>query len=354
MEFRILNTDFIDVNHIDVFKSVIWTDRYSSYGDFEISLPPTKEYIDMMQKDFYFWNNDSEHTMIIEDVRIISDIELGNQLLVTGRSLESILDRRIIWEQTNLNGNFQEGIKKLLDDAIINPEDVSRKIPNFIFEYSENEYITGLKINTQFTGKNLYESIKELCDSVDIGFKIILSEDNDFVFSLYSGTNRSYEQTDNPYVIFSQNFDNLINSNYYSSKRELKTIVLVAGEGEGTDRTTVPVTIESGSDSGLNRREGYRDARDLSSNNGEVPSEAYQRKLTERGESYLSENISITVFEGEVDSFNVFVYDRDFFIGDIIQIENEYGIEAISRIIEVIKSQNDEGYEIFPTFKTIE
>lgn len=354
MEFRVLDTSYKDIQALDSFESFIWTDRYSAWGDFEIMLAPTAENLSFLQPDNYLWSGDSEHTMIIEDVRITTDIETGNKLIITGRSLESILERRIIWGQVMLNGNFQQCIKRLLDDSIIAPTDSSRRISNFIFRFSEDSAITELKVDSQFTGTNLYEAIKKLCDERNIGFKVILSDDNEFIFSLYAGEDRSYNQIKNPYVIFSPNFENLINSNYFASRRELKTITLVAGEGEGAERKHVEVSVDSGSDSGLNRRELYTDARDLSTNNGEISQEVYKQNLIQRGKSQLSENVIVKAFEGNVDTLYKYIYGRDFFMGDIVQIANEYGIEATSRITEIVRSENEEGVSIFPTFVTIE
>ena len=353
MEFRILDTDYKDIHVLDSFTSLIWTDRYSACGDFEIELAPTLANLVYLQQDRYIWLNDTEHTMIIEDLRITSDAETGSSLIVSGRSLESLLERRIIWVQTLLSGNLQVAIKKLLDDSIINPSDTERKIPNFIFEPSTDPVIASLTINTQFTGTNLYEAIKGICDANEIGFKIRLSSENQFVFSLYSGVDRSYDQFANPYVIFSPEFDNLINSNYFASNREYKTVTLVAGEGEGLERITEPVYNDSESEIGLNRRELFTDARDISSNNGEVEPEDYAEQLIQRGKSKLAENLMIRVFEGNVDTLHKFVYGVDFFMGDIVQIENEYGLEASARVTELVRSQTVNGIEIFPTFTTI-
>lgn len=360
MQFLVLDRNFLDIQVLDSFDSFIWTDRYSAWGDFEIYLSPTLENLSFLQQDYYIWFEETDHTMIIEDLRITSDAEDGNKLIVTGRSLESMLERRIIWDQTILKGNFQEGIKKLISDSIIAPQSSTRtapanvRIPNFKFEFSTNPLITKLTIDTQFTGANLYETIKKLCDSNNLGFRIILSPNDEFVFSLYSGSDRSYNQITNPYVIFSPNFDNLINSNYFASKRALKTVALVAGEGEGLERRKIEVAIDNGPGVGLDRRELYTDARDISSNNGEISEASYKEQLTQRGRNYLAENIVIKAFEGHVDTVHKFVFNKDFFMGDIVQIANEYGIEATSRVTEVVRSRDVEGFEVFPTFKTIE
>lgn len=49
----------------------------------------------------------------------------------------------------------------------------------------------------------------------------------------------------------------------------------------------------------------------------------------------------------------MFKYGDDFFLGDVVQIEDEYGNEGKVRIIEVITSVNNEGAFIYPTFKSI-
>lgn len=97
MELYILNTVFESVAVIDWFESLIWSDRYDQAGDMELYMAMQNSLLNFLKQDFYIWTADSEHTMIIEDINITSDTEDGNKLLVTGRSLESILERRIIW-----------------------------------------------------------------------------------------------------------------------------------------------------------------------------------------------------------------------------------------------------------------
>ena len=261
MELLVLNTDFKSIAVIDTYESMIWTDRYNSYGDFEIFFAMDTQLLQYLKEDYYLWLKDSEHCMIIEDIKINADTEEGNHLIVTGRSLESILERRIIWGQRIFNGNLQNGIQTMLNECIISPSIADRKISNFVFVPSADPKITSLKIDNQYTGDCLYDVIKGLCEENNIGFKIVLTDENKFAFSLYAGVDRSYEQTENPYVVFSPNFENIINSNYYSSRASFRNVTLVAGEGEGAARRTAIV----GSASGLDRRELFTDARDISS-----------------------------------------------------------------------------------------
>lgn len=355
MEFLVLNTKFETVAILDVFESFIWTDRYSKCGDFEIYTSSDRQTIATLKEDFYIWTEDSEHVMIIENRKIITDVEEGNKLLVSGRSLESILDRRIVWNQILLDGDFQTQIKRLLTENVINPSDSNRKISNFIFEETDDPYILSLKVQVQYTGDNLYEVVCKLCESVNVGFKITLNDDNQFVFKLYSGTDRSYDQETNPYVVFSPSFENIINSNYYESKAGYKNVGLVAGEGEGSARKTVVVGESKSKE--LSRRELYVDARDISSttsNDGLISTSAYDNLLRQRGDEELNENKIIQSFDGQVESTQMYRYGEHYFMGDITQLENEYGMESKVRVTEFIRSVDKNGIDSYPTFEVIE
>lgn len=351
MNLLILDTTFNPVGIIDAFKSMIWVDRYQEAGDFELYVPASAKMIDLLRIDYYIWFNDSDHTMIIEDLELTSDVEQGNFIIVTGRSLESILGRRIVWKQTILKGNFQDAIEKLLNDNIINPEVSERKIENFRFASTDDEYICNLKIDTQYTGDNIYDVITANCGENNIGFKIVLSDNNEFVFSLYKGLDRSYGQLINPYVSFSPQLENIINSNFYTSKANLKTVTLVSGEGEGVSRKMTVV----GGGSGLERRELFSDARDISSDTetGTLSDADYLKLLESRGLKNLAEYTEKEAFEGEVNTTNLFKYGVDFFIGDVVQIANEYGNEGAAYISEMIYSISNDGITVYPTFKVI-
>ena len=355
MQLFVLNTEFESVCVLDAFESLIWADRYNAYGDFQLDVAISQEALNNLQEDYYLYLKESEHLMIIGSIRIKSDVETGNKLVVKGRSIESILDRRIIWSQTRIQGNLQNGIEALLKSNIIAPSDADRKIDNFVFEASSDKVITDLTIDTQYTGDNLYKVIVALCSQFDLGFKITLC-DNKFVFKLYAGIDRSYDQLENPYVVFSPDFENIVNSDYYSSKAELKTVALVAGEEVDSVRKTSTVAVSAGAGTGLNRREMYVDARFMSRTvDGEELTDAeYISQLDQYGVEKMQENIRVTAFDGQMETTRLYVYGRDFFMGDIVQIANEYGIEAKTRVVEIIHSQDNTGISVYPTFTTIE
>ena len=355
MDLIILNTDLNPIAVIDSYESLIWTDRYDKYGDFELYTSIGDDVLTLFKNDYYVVNQNSDHVMIIEKLLIKSDIENGTHITISGRSLESILDRRIIWNQIILDGNLQNGIKQLLRECITSPTDENRWIANFIFEESTDPAITGLILKAQYAGDNLYNVIQKICSDNKIGFKITINDNNQFVFKLYAGTDRSYDQTENQYVVFSPDFDNLLSSNYIESKTAFKNVALVLGEGqEYSNRTSV--IIDDGS-SGLNRREMLVDAKNLSTTfNGTttIDSDDYNSQLRQKGKEELSKTDDIASLEGEAETTVIFRYGEHFFTGDIVQLVDEYGHEGKARVIEFVTSEDESGISTYPTFKTIE
>lgn len=362
MEATVLDTNFSDVGIVDAFESFIWTDRYQEAGDFEIYAPATAELIQLLKQGYYLWRAESKHLMIVENIRLTTDIEEGIYLTVSGESLESILRRRIVYP-TMIEGNLQNGIKQLLDENIINPENENRKISNFVFKESTDSNVTKHEITLQYNGEGLYESICELCVAFDIGFRITLNSSNQFVFELYSGVDRSYDQDSRPFIEFSPDFENLSSTDYYESSVNYKNAALVAGEGEEPDRTYLEVEYSDAV--GLARREMLVDAASIRSeyyeettdSNGETTSEKvtlteeeYTALLQEEGELSLDETDVTETFEGIVDSSHQYVYGTDYSIGDIVQITNEFEMTAKSRITEIIFCHNMSGISITPTF----
>lgn len=355
MNVVVLNDNFESIFVIDSFKSLIWTDRYNIYGDFELYLPTDISILKILKHDYYLWIKESERMMIIDDIYIESDIEDGSHITVKGKSLEYILSRRVICGMTSFQSQL---LSKVIQDIItknfISPTDTKRKISNFIYKPTD---IATEKVTSQFFYENVYDIVSKLCIDNNIGFKILLNSDNKFEFSLYKGEDRSFSQIVNPFVIFSPNYENILNTNYLTSISDLKTVAYVGGEGDNSSRIVVESSpYEENLKKGLYRRETFVNGGSISKKNEDgspISNSDYQTLLKDHGTVELDNHKIKTAFEGEIDTSRSFIYGRDFFIGDIVQLTNEYGHEGKARISEVIISQNEEGFSIHPTFQSV-
>lgn len=341
VELRLMNKEFEDVALIDTYVSLSWTDKYNEYGEFEIVLPLTQENVDLYKKDYYVWKNDTEHVMIIETIEIDeSNKDSNTRLKISGKSLESILNRRIIWSKKEFSesSKLQDDIKTLLNDAIISPTSTDRKISNFIFEETTDATITAMTHEGEYEGDNLYDIISDICGDKHLGFKIILNNSNQFVFSLYMGADRSTEQTTNNPVIFSDEYDNLFNSEYVESTSDYKNVCLY--RGSSSDGT-------SGTATGLDRREMYK------SNSSSTSTST--KSLSQRAAEALERYAITSAVDGDIEVNNdvqMFTYREDYFVGDWITFRNRWGKETKARISEMLLSGDTSGITLSPTFTT--
>lgn len=342
IEPLILNRNFDKLGVCDDYSSLIWASRYYTTGDFEICCPINEKHNEMFKKGHYIVREDDENVGIVENLQKVTLEDLNEMYIVSGRFLSSILSKRIIEKQTQLNTSVSTGIYTLISNEAIAPIDERRRIPNLLYgDFNKTD-----RLKVQYTGDNLLNAIELICETYGIGHKTTLTKQNGFLFQLYEGVDRSLDQSVNTRAIFSDEYDNLLSTEYVENYQDIVTDVLVAGEGEGLERKTLWVNSDA---SGLDRVEKYVDKRDLSTNEGQITDSEYYAQLNEVG----LENITsfTSKFTGTV-AFGNIEYKKDVNLGDICSIVNtKWGIYINTRLVEVIESVDGTGrYTITPTF----
>lgn len=89
-------------------------------------------------------------------------------------------------------------------------------------------------------------------------------------------------------------------------------MAIVAGSGEGTERKVVRLNDDL---MGLDRRELFVDAKDLSTTTSEgetIPESEYMEQLKQRGSEKLSENKIDITNSCEIDPDGMFKFNKDF------------------------------------------
>lgn len=354
---NVYDNNFGLVGVLDSYVSIIWRPAYYDVGDFEVYTAVTPKVMELLQVGRILVRNTDitvdedgnttmTNVMIVKNIDLITDVENGDFISVTGRELKYILHSRIIWSQTNLAGTVEAGVRKLVTDNAISPTDTKRKLPNLILGAT-----AGLsdRLDKQLTGEYLDEAITEICTSYNVGWDIYIYNYS-YVFVMYKGADRSYSQSERPYVVFSDSFENLYNTEYQLMTEAYANTALIGGEGEGTKRKYTTINNTS---SGYDRYELFVDARDLSSNEGttEAISQAdYIKLLQERGKEALAE-LSITEgFSGEVISNGNYKFRSDFDLGDTVTVINSCGITKNVMVLSAIESEDENGISLIPQF----
>lgn len=432
IELYVLDKDLQQIKVIDSYTSLIWANRYNEVGDCELYIEATDENLKVLRKGNYLSRHDDEMVCRIEKVELDTDTENGNYIIVTGYDCKKIVDQRVIWGQSNVDGNVEDYIRDLVYKSLVSPNLSARQITN---SQGRSIFYLGDKANfTEVTSEqnsynNIGQKVRDFCQKYGWGYKVIVDNTvNNFYFLLYKGTDRS------DLVIFSPEYENLSSSKYVTDSSNIANVALVAGEGEGSDRAR----NVSGYDEGLDRNEIFVDARDVSrtikwsdltalypttdqgghgyiyitspqqaitykmdiidiqivdsnqltelkiaypngkeiTKNGnkyyqiydviiadltsDTPASGddvilrdvvYSVYLLNRGYEKLAEYGTVESFDGTVEPTTTFVYKSDYFLGDLVTVRNEYGIEAKARIVEIVEVNDDNGYSVEPKFE---
>ena len=353
MDIYVLNGLYGVEDVIDNYESVIWNVQYYGQGDFQLQLAGTRKNLDAIRVNRYLVRGEDmsaggtfKNVMIVTDMKMNFDADKGWILTVTGKGLKSIVGRRVIWNQENITGNAETGIRKIITDNIISPAITDRAIQSF-----ELDAVQGFieNIDLQCFGENIADWLESVCTSLGYGWDVYISGWK-YKFKLYRGTNRSYSQHDVPPVVFSSEFDNLLSSTYSYNMTAYKNVALVGGEGEGTAQRTASV----GEAAGLGRYELYVDGSSVSSNGEIITEEQYTALLKDYGQTMLDATSATQQLEGQIDTTGLYTIDRDYFLGDIVQIENDMGIAAVPRIIGIIYAEDESGVSVLPTFSEMQ
>lgn len=262
---------FITEGVVTDYMSFQWNEKYSDVSSFTLTLPAIDENISMFQTDRYIMIGESEKIMIIEETKLNANLMAdGYVFQVSGRSLESILDRRVAFPGMSLNSLDNKsdiGLIKALYDVVdkffIHPEDHAqlsedgerlfyypeRRVP-FLripseeaddypdrFSYIQRPYTAS--INKNILKESILDVMVDTCKNNNLGFKIIPepifgdSKCMMWSFILYTGQDKSYNRTNKnvPPLIFSPTLNNVKAVATATNSSNYKNVIFC-----GTDR----------------------------------------------------------------------------------------------------------------------
>lgn len=357
---------------IDTAQSVIWKTLYYGVGDFEVYAQATARNVELLAVGNYVTRLDNDEVGIIERIEVTFDILKGRMISATGRFAKSLLERRIIYalsgtqnKATILNGNVETSVRNLVSANMITSSDAKRNISILSLGAAKNLPAVivdkdGKATQKQVSCDNLLTYSDALLKEYKYGAKITLSSADDLKlqYNVFSGVNRSIDNTDgNEPIIFSQDYDNLIESEYALDTKTEKNVALIGGSGEDLDRFYSLLAEKSG----LDRREIFVDAKSINrkyKNDGDTEEktysvEEYRKMLNAKGKQDLSSKVRTETFNGKVNlSQGQWVLNRDFFLGDVVTVQDVIlGRYINSRIIEVTEAQDEKGYSVEAKFE---
>lgn len=347
----------------DSFSSLLWDVEYYSCGAFEVYIAASPRNVEIFQTGRIVGrDDDKEHFGLIEFVKIQTDAEDGDYLIVRGRFLMCLLERRIIYPTVNFTKEttYADIIKSVvLFNAVVSGV---RKITGLSFGTATGSYWEQ-KTKLQISYDNLMRWMYTICEKIggtaNIRLNKISGEQYAMILELSQGSDRSIMQEEKPHIVFSDGYNNLLSFSYSTDISVQKNFAYILGKGEGEERKRTTY-FENTEPTFLDRYEVYVDAKDMSDEeqiDGEtkpIPEAEYLELLKEKGKQSMVLPLNSSESTIAVQSTQ-FQYNKDYFVGDYVTVEHRrFGLRQNKiQLIGMIESFDQNGRNLTPTFREV-
>ena len=340
---------------IDRFESLIWTDRYIPFGDFELEVQSTLETRTRLKEGTRLAMTDSLYVMVVETVEDGTSGDGKKTLKLSGRSLEKVLEDRVaaaalvsttttpVWTIALPPADVARKI--FHDICVTGTLDLNDQIP-FIFEGTFTPASTITEpvdpITVEIEPTTVYDAIKNICETWNLGFRLLRENDMSKVyFDVYTGSDRTTGQSILPPVIFTPELDNLQDTTELTTIVAEKNVAYVFSPAGF--QMVFPPDVD-GDVEGFERRVLVVNATDITSDNPDVTA-----ALIQRGVEELSKNRKYRAFDGEINQNSQYKPGRDYNLGDLVEMRDVDGETNNMRVTEIIYVSDNEGERSYPT-----
>lgn len=361
MELLILDSLYRRIDVVDEYESFIWSERVSSEGDFELHTIPNKKNRDLFTRGTKIALHESYRVMVVDTVTESTNDEGVRTLVVKGYSLESILKQRaalaaLMDLTTNpnwvLTGTPKVVATKLFHDicvtGTVHSGDIIAGVSEVNIFPADTIPAPTDTIAYVVSPTTLYEATKTLCDTYNMGFRLVRDHDTTLLYyDVYMGCDRTTQQTTLPAVVFGPDLENLHDISKVESWAPYKNVAYVISPvgHEVVYPDDVNPTV-----AGFERRVLLVKADDITST---TPATATAQMIT-RGRQELAKNRSFVLMDGEVAQTSAYVYGTDYNLGDWVTQEDGEGGTAQMRVTEQIFASDAQGDRSYPTLALTE
>ena len=300
-----------------VFKTLMWRRRFSHAGEFQLVTNFTAEMFEIFGLGNIVYHRKVDEAAFVESRHVVQTVENDLVLVVRGRFLPSILDRRVATAQ----GHFT--LQNLLTNIVNH---------NFLASAGARRSMAGsvrllpftlpsINVAADYHNRNAYEMVSRLLEEHGLGIRA--------AYNFATSTiDLSFYQPQETEVVFSKQFSNIIEQDYMDDTQPYRNVVFVR-EGD---------TIHIHNDAlhtGINRRE-----MSTSAASNESPAQA--------AIDALRQNQGRRTLSSVVNPFNKqFEYLTDWDIGSIVQSENrELAYSEREVVTEITEYYDSTGLNI--------
>lgn len=303
-----------------VEPSECWLElSYYDVGEFEVYAPATQRNLTTLQKGNYVKIPNQRFIWVITSVQYTFTAGGARMISAKGYEAKWLLSKRIIATPKELQGTITNAVYGLVNQTLGTGANAARKIVGF--EVDTNVLLIDIS-GTQAPRGNLMEFVNNLLKTYNCGSQVIY-ENGKLKYTILNGKVKNHS------VKFSQSLDNLLSSEYLSDDTEKATLAQVVSTVEEIDYIQTYNTGATGIDrveilvnSNLNTK--YVDANGVEQETTPT-SDLYIGWQVEEGKKELTNHKEILEVNGELDlSTSLYEFDKDYYIGDIVGVQDEF------------------------------
>jgi hypothetical protein len=327
---------------IEAYESLQWIRRWHEPGEFELHIPYSEETAWLLKRENIIVKGDEAG--VIEAVYYSGD--KADEIECRGYTLAGYTKRRIIWDKLTITGAPEEIMLKLAENNIGPSAGEDREIPGL--SVSDVAGLPGDEMEYQSERNNLCDELRALSEQSGLGWDIAWNGDGTMTFRVLQGLDRTQEQDENTWAIFSRGYENISRPQYEEDARTMKNVVLVTAEANN-----VELTVAVGDAAGYHRREMTLAAsgveKDDQGNN--LSRQQSEELMHTRGETTLADNALAQSFTGDVAPVGNLVYRQDYDLGDVVTcLDERWGVATTARITEITEIYEENGLTLSLTF----
>jgi hypothetical protein len=368
MEVYILDSLYRRIEVVDKFESLIWTERWDDIGDFELHIPSSASAKALFHPDVNIATNDSVRVMTVETVEDTLDDEGRKMYKVKGRSIEKITEDRFmtgtyagyeLFNYFQITGRTPGDAMRYMFENIcsvgaIHPSDALPLYVNGnLFPVDSIPEPSTILEQTLDPGI-LYDALRSFSQVWDLGWRFYRNYDNQqLFFNVYAGSNRTVRQAVLPAIVFSPEMENLHNTTEFSTNEKTKNVAYVLAEvnnspdpsDDGFRHVLVYAPGVDASVVGTDRREMMVKMNTI---DGSVVTDV-DNEMTRAGLDALAKLRAFKAFDGEVVQYTGYKYGVDYYLGDLVTMQNANGYMNDMRVTEQIMISDRDGDRSYPT-----
>lgn len=368
--YRLSNTTFQPTALVEGYRSLVWTERYSKFGEFVLTSYQIQLHMTALPLYSIVSIRGSIEIMVVEN-HIVEIDDYGNPYLeISGRSFAAILEQRTIDGGYRTEWNFQrsytppEALLAFLYEMVINGSGTSVLRASTTREAANK--VTNLSLSDSTTAANLPKTwtveagpavpiMEEILADQDLGIRMVKprspqpggnlvtvssagvisrNASTNWIFRLdvYNGTNRTET------VVFDNVAGHLSEEKYLFSIKDYKNIAI---SFSSFGREVVYLSgVSSPSTANLYRRILYFDFGNDTSSPGRVR-QRLAKELRDRNQKAF--------FDGAISPTSPYKYFTDYFLGDMVTVKGRFGTSYTMQVIEYVRIEDENGQQEFPT-----